>query len=78
MGSCWTEENSVILLKEMIKTRNSMFLQFREQLQFREPPVGYLFVSGFNKAAYIIAPAMVFSSVHKTHGNERGQALFDW
>lgn len=72
MGSCWTEENSVILLKEMIKTRNSMFLQFRE------PPVGYLFVSGFNKAAYIIAPAMVFSSVHKTHGNERGQALFNW
>lgn len=55
-----------------------MFLRFREQLQFREPPVGYLFVSGFNKAAYIIAPAMVFSSVHKTHGNERGQALFDW
>lgn len=47
-------------------------------LQFREPPVGYLFVSGFNKAAYIIAPAMVFSSVHKTHGNERGQALFNW
>lgn len=78
MCSCWTEENSVILLKEMIETRNLMFLWFREQLQFREPPVGYLFVSGLYKAAYITAPAMVFCYAHKTHGNERGQALFDW
>jgi len=70
-----TEVNPGILLKEMIKPRNLMFLWLREQLQCRKPPDGYLFVSGFHKAACIVAPGIVCSYCHKTCGSQGGQVL---
>lgn len=73
---CWTEVNPGILLKEMIKPSNLIFLWFREQLQCRKPPVGYFF-PGFHKAACVIAPGVVFSFFHKTYGSEGGQALIE-
>lgn len=74
MCLCQTELGPGILLEEMIKPDNLVFLWPGKWYQCRKPPAGCLFVSGFHKAVHIMAPGMVFFYFHQNCGRERGQA----
>lgn len=78
MCLCQTEISAGILLEEMIKPNNLVFLWPREWYQCRKPPAGCLFVSGFHKALHIMDLGVVLSYFHLKLWEWKGTGWDKW